>query len=341
MTTFIKTPFADSGDKATIPTTDASGNVNWSQGFPADYSKDPDTDPSAKRIEREDFNGMMNALSKAINEIQKRGVASFITAADNGGSAFVYESGAIVYYNANLYQSFINNNNSLPTDSRKWNLLDTGLVTGKLIDVKIFTASGIYTPTPGTKKIIVEVQAGGGGSGAATGSANTAVCGQAGGGGGYGKNSMPIVEGQTAQITVGTGGGATAAGGNSAFVGYNFNIVAIGGKGGINSSVSNINVPNASLHARGALGGGCSGANILNSAGGPGTPSLITQGVGSGGAGGQSQMSAGSLGAGAQGGPGEQAFYGAGAGAATVNGAAITQPGAKGGDGLIIIWEYS
>ena len=120
MTTYIRTPFAENGDKAAVPQTDAAGNVNWSQGYPNNYSKDPATDPSAKRIERKEFNDVLNTISKAIREIQTTGVAPFITAADNGNGAFPYGLGAIVSYNNKTYQSLKANNSSLPTVAADW-----------------------------------------------------------------------------------------------------------------------------------------------------------------------------------------------------------------------------
>lgn len=120
MTELIKIPFASSGDKSAVPDTDASGGVNWTQGYGPAYSKDPATDPSAKRIEREEFNGLINKLSKAISEIQINGVAPFITAADNGGSAFNYSAGAIVFYNKGLWTSLVDNNNTVPVEGTNW-----------------------------------------------------------------------------------------------------------------------------------------------------------------------------------------------------------------------------
>lgn len=118
---FIKIPFASSGDKTNPPATDPAGGVNWTQGYPSAYSKDPATDPSAKRIEREEFNGVLNALSTALNEIQTNGVAPYITAADNDGSAYAYGLGSFVIYNNTLYRSLVTSNVSIPgTDATKW-----------------------------------------------------------------------------------------------------------------------------------------------------------------------------------------------------------------------------
>ena len=139
MTTYIRTPFAENGDKTSVPQTDAAGNVNWSSGYPAGYSKDPATDPSAKRIEREEFNDVLNVVSKAIREIQMSGVATFINSADNGGVAFPYGLGAVVSYNNKVYQSLKANNSSLPTVAADW---------AEMITNQFGVALPIGTPIP-------------------------------------------------------------------------------------------------------------------------------------------------------------------------------------------------
>lgn len=122
MTTFVKVPFAQSGDKTDPPITDPAGGVNWTQGYPQAYSKDPATDPAAKRIEREGFNGVLNKLSTAINEIQVKGVATYITASDNGGSAFAYSKGSVVSLSGNIYRSTVDNNTTTPPGAT-WSLV--------------------------------------------------------------------------------------------------------------------------------------------------------------------------------------------------------------------------
>lgn len=152
MTTLIKIPFAQSGDKTNPPDTDAAGGVNWTQGYPIAYSKDPATDPSAKRIEREMFNGLLNRLSSAINEIQVNGVAPYITAADNGGSAFVYGIGAIVLYNGELYKSIKSGNTDLPTVKTSWDLLITSS-GGSAVPVGVPLPWGSANPPAGWIKM--------------------------------------------------------------------------------------------------------------------------------------------------------------------------------------------
>lgn len=119
MTSFIKVPFASSGDKVAVPDTDAGGGVNMTQGYGQAYSLDPATDPSAKRIERDKMNWLFNRITQAINEIQSTGVAPFITSADNGGSAFSYGKGALVSLGGVVYQSLVASNTSTPP-SANW-----------------------------------------------------------------------------------------------------------------------------------------------------------------------------------------------------------------------------
>lgn len=114
MTSLIKIPFADSGDKTTVPATDAGGGVNMTQGYGQAYSLDPATDPSAKRIERLLMNGLFNLITKAIQEIQASGVAPFITTADNGGSPYSYAKAAIVSLGGVVYQSLTAGNTTTP-----------------------------------------------------------------------------------------------------------------------------------------------------------------------------------------------------------------------------------
>ncbi|MBJ8796694.1 hypothetical protein I5398_11705 [Citrobacter freundii] len=122
MTSFIKVPFASSGDKSAVPDTDAGGGVNMTQGYGQAYSLDPATDPSAKRIERDKMNWLFNRITQAINEIQSGGVAPFITSADNGGSAFSYGKGALVSLGEVVYQSLVASNTSTPPGAN-WSAL--------------------------------------------------------------------------------------------------------------------------------------------------------------------------------------------------------------------------
>ena len=116
---FIKVPFAASGDKTPVPETDGGGGVNMTQGYTQAYALDPASDPSARRIEREKMNALFNMITVAINEIQTRGIAPFITASENGGSAFSYGKGALVSMSGVNYQSLEDANTTTPPNV-KW-----------------------------------------------------------------------------------------------------------------------------------------------------------------------------------------------------------------------------
>lgn len=148
---YIRVPFADSGDKTEVPVEQQSDNsVSFTQGYPLAYSLDPETDPSARRIEREGMNGLFWTLSKAIQEIQQQGVASFIPAADNGGSAFTYALGAVVFYNGQVYRSLKNNNTDAPTVEASWApLLDTDNTSRDFIPVGVPIPWPTITPPAG------------------------------------------------------------------------------------------------------------------------------------------------------------------------------------------------
>lgn len=83
---------------------------------------------------------------------------------------------------------------------------------GRLTAIRVFTASGTYTPSAGTKRIKVTVIGGGGGSAATD--ANTRRCG---GGGGAGNTAISMLDISSltlpVSINVGTAGAAGAAGG--------------------------------------------------------------------------------------------------------------------------------
>lgn len=168
MTSLIKIPFAQSGDKTPVPNTDPSGGVNMTQGYPLGYSKDPATDPQAKRIERELFNGLMNLITTAINELQVNGVAPFITSSDNGGSPFAYGMGATVLYNGRLWTSLANNNTETPsTTALNWSLVPTfsditsniGNSVGQFrISNKLLIQWGVTVPSPTDGSFTVQYQ---------------------------------------------------------------------------------------------------------------------------------------------------------------------------------------
>lgn len=111
-------PFANAGDVTSVPdATQSDGSVSYQSGYPAQYSLNPDTDANAKRIGRSNFNGILKDITQAIKQLQEDGVPEFISATDNGGSAFSYSKGAIVGLDGVLYQSLSDANTTTPPSS--------------------------------------------------------------------------------------------------------------------------------------------------------------------------------------------------------------------------------
>lgn len=143
--TKIPRPFADSGDKNSIP--DSSGSIgfaSWQEGFPAITSE-----PFAQggvAPKRADFNGVFNALSAATVWNQQGGVYAYDNTTD-------YEVGNVVLYNGNIYKCITANGPSsavkAPSDTTVWDAIATAsgflpLSGGTLSGDLKFSQSGAY-----------------------------------------------------------------------------------------------------------------------------------------------------------------------------------------------------
>lgn len=191
---------------------------------------------------------------------------------------------------------------------------------GQLISITTFTSSGTFTAPAGCNKVLVKVQAGGGGS---------AGHFESGGAGGYAEALIPfITAGTTVSVTVGGGGGgvgyyaAAGQGGTSSFGSY----VSCTGGYGANQNYSHT----------GGLGGLTSGGQVAINGGaghghGNGWGSYGPRGVASYWGGGFGTRHSG----GEQIGPGA---YGAGASSGTTgNGGS----GKTAAGGLVIVYSYT
>lgn len=153
-------PFAISGDKASIPdATQPSGVVSYEEGFGEDYQKVLGTDPDALPIPRDQTNQLYYDLTLNVQQYQQHGFPEFITTDDNGGVPFPYDIYAIVRYQPSdispffLYQSLETGNDTLPTDTTKWQLLDLvtpGVPTGAMFDFGGDTAPDGFLLCDGT-----------------------------------------------------------------------------------------------------------------------------------------------------------------------------------------------
>lgn len=119
--TFIKTPFAISGDVVTIPdTVQSDGTVSFPQGFGPDYQADP-SNPAVLYPERRVINEILLLLSANIQVLQTHGFPDYIPSAQNGGVAYPYDQNSCVRYSDGVvYYSLVGTNTALPTDATKW-----------------------------------------------------------------------------------------------------------------------------------------------------------------------------------------------------------------------------
>ncbi len=200
------------------------------------------------------------------------------------------------------------------------------LTGGRLLNVQVFAASGIYTPTAGTRKVIVEAVGGGGGSGGvpATSASQNSASGN-GGNGAYGKALFTSNFAGLA-VTVGAGGvagtGAPSNGGNGGTSSFGALLSCPGGLGSSMNSYSGVPVN--------SVGGGTSsapvGANMISSRGTFGAwAMMVSLGVAS--TNGQPNTVLGAYGVGAQG-KWNPAYGG-------------VQGGTAGEPGLVIVWEFA
>lgn len=227
--------------------------------------------------------------------------------------------------------------------------INGGGTAGRLLNIQTFVASGTYTPTPGTNSIIAEVQAPGGGTGGVPAQASgSGALSQAASAGSYIK--ARITSGFSGlAITIGAQGAAgtsTTTGGNGGTTSLGSLLSCPGGLGGVNGGGSTIVtvVPPANPPAAPTATG--SNVQVINfmtgSAGGMGI-NMASGGVGQGGNGGPSGIggSPGSGGKSGAGNIGNPPGYGAGAGGAYIGASGSLAGGATGGQGIVVIYEYS
>ncbi|VVD74371.1 hypothetical protein PAQ31011_00787 [Pandoraea aquatica] len=207
-----------------------------------------------------------------------------------------------------------------------------GNATGRLKRVRVLTSSGTFTSTPGTKMVLVRLQAAGGAGGGTAGlGVGEGSIGSSGGSGGYSEHLMTSGFDGVAYV-VGAGpagvvGGNGPDGGNSSFAG----ITVTGGKGG------RVSAPGAQVFAAAAQGGTASGANVLNRNGEPSSSAWLILGSGySLGPGGSTPLGSGGISASA----GANGGGGGGVAAGSSSSPSAAQAGGKGGDGLILVMEF-
>lgn len=219
---------------------------------------------------------------------------------------------------------------------------------GRLLNVKTFAVSGVYTPTVGMRSVLVKVVGGGGGSAgiAATGANQYAVSG-GGASGSYAETRLPSDRiGASQIVTIGAGGAAGAAqvnGGVGGTSSLGSLVSAPGGQGSLWVGV--VSGSSAGLCVGGYPGETASGGNIVNSAGAPGSPGISVNSSTLAGHGGSSPLGSGGLGFGTTvitsfpGFPGSG--YGSGGGGVAIGPNLAGKSGTSGAPGVVIIYEYA
>ncbi len=210
-------------------------------------------------------------------------------------------------------------------------LSDASGYVGRWLNTRVFTSSGTYTPTPGTKRIRVTITGGGGGGGGCKAISNNETFFGAGGGAGGTIISIMTPTQNSYPVTIGAGGagGVSAtngtSGGNSVFA----SLIAPGGAGGGKVGVTNTNGGNGGVPSTGDI-------RITGGHGGDGQSGNI----GVSGEGGTSHWGGGGR-AGAGGGVSGKAYGSGGGGAYDAGYSGTSMTGGKGAAGICIIEEFA
>lgn len=277
----------------------------------------------------QDFNAVSYTHGQILSYLHQMGIAEFDSSQEyHNGS--VSQTGGVVY----ISQQNNNTGNAPASSPASW----IKLTAGQLINVQIFTATGVYTPTPGTSSIIVECQgAGGGGGGAPATIAGQTSLGAGGSAGAYSKGRFTSAfSGLTATVGTGGVGGTGAAGSAGGASSLGALITAPGGSGGATAGPSNAQffVGSSSVLAgtggniesqQGAAANYGTSLNVTTIQIGISGRSHFSPGIGSNvGAGGTNAVGPGS-----------------GGGGTGLLASAAAVKGGNGANGKIIIWEFA
>lgn len=227
----------------------------------------------------------------------------------------------------------------------KWVLLNPAngvAASGRLLNIKVFTGSGTYTPTPRTTSIIVEGVGGGGGGGgsAATGSSNISL-GVGGSSGSYGK--ARFTSGFSgAVVTIGAAGNGSSggSGGNGGTSSFGALMSCPGGLGGAAGGVA----ANTAVLIGNTTPPGSApvGANLYGMRGNAGSYTTSNgQGTLNGGSGGSSPLGAGGAAVSSMSNGNSATGYGAAGGGSASGQSDVARAGGNGAPGVVIVYEYA
>lgn len=231
-----------------------------------------------------------------------------------------------------------------PSTGAFTNLSASGTLTGfvgRLLNVRILSGSGTYTPTTGTNSYLAFVHgAGGGGGGVAATAAGQVAIGGGGASGAFGityiTNNTPVA------YSVGSAGAGGVAGANNGSTGGNTTfggVTAQGGPGGVGGTATT-STNNFLAQTTGSVPN-CTGASLINATGNCASLGLNLGGTFFSGAGNPSYFGGGGRGVATSGAGNASGTQGAGGGGAGAAPSAAAAAGGSGGNGTIIIYEFS
>lgn len=323
VTKYFDVPFANSGDKTTIPdASQPSGDVSFQEGWTPDYAKDQTTDPNAKDVPRQSENYFKFVVTEAIKELQEYGSKPYSNLVN-------YPVGAHVPGSDNFwYVATAANGPDTSVVDPVGDVSGTWRLTGESPDLKVITSSGSYNKPDGLKFIeVIVIGAGGGGGGASAGN-NNAVGGS--GGGTSIKRILASALSASETLTIGSGGNGGDVSGTDGSPGgtssFGTHCSATGGNGGPGAT---------STIQKGSLPAGIGSGGDIDFSGsaarGVGVDSSISGGGGGSFYGGMSRdLNGGTVNA---------ADYGSG-GSGADSTAGVGQTGGNGSDGIIVIKEF-
>lgn len=226
--------------------------------------------------------------------------------------------------------------------------------TGTLVGHQVFTSSGTYTPTSGTKKVYIQMCGAGGGGGGAQGTTGDAA---AGGGGGAGDLWMKYIDCAGSctggALTIGAGGAGGSTSGGNGSSGGDTSIVIDGGTNTAPGGTGGTGMTSQTLinwvQGGNKSPGGTSGADVdsRGAHGGRGV-AFCFSGCGAGfagdgwaGNGGESPWGAGGQGQSTNGAAEDNGYGNCSGGSGGATRYATGFAGGTGAAGLVVVWEYN